>query len=204
MDQAAALPNVQSGHMGKQRFLLLLFLTALSGCSSLLPRGTSNTSSSFGSFEQAQAAAEKIVALETRTSDLKAFGFDPQAVNNVTLIPYPDIVARLAPHPGVPLTELDPGVRQCILAQSDCRAYLFHFEHQDRRREGGFWLDFLNIRRVTTVKGWSFDALVVVSNGTVLFRNFGGQASIDRLERQTNPLGPLQSSGEGAGAALLR
>jgi len=206
------LPTGKVVDMGKRRFFPGLFLTALltallaalSGCSSLLPRGSSDTSSPFTSFEQAQAAAEKIVALQTRTSDLKAFGFDLQATKNVTLIPYPDIVARLAPHPGVPLTELDPGVRQCILAQSACRAYLFHFERQDRRREGSFWLDFLNIRRMTAVKGWSFDALVVVSDGTVLFRNFGGQASIDRVEKQTNPLGPLQGSGEAAGAALLR
>lgn len=76
---------------------------------------SSDTSSPFTNFEQAQAAAEKIVALQTRRSDLKAFGFDRQAANNVTLIPYPDIVALLAPHPIVPLTELDPGVQHAFL-----------------------------------------------------------------------------------------
>lgn len=147
---------------------------------------------------------EKIVAFQTRTSDLKALGFDPKEGKNVTLIPYPDIVARLAPHPGVPLAALDPGVRQCIEAQTACRAYLFHFERQDRRREGGFWSDFLNIRRSTTVTGWWFDALVVVSSETVLFRNFAGQARIDRIEKQNNPLGPLQPAGEHAGDVLIR
>ena len=90
----------------------MLFLSALSGCSSLLPRGSSDTPSPFASFEQAQAAVEKIVALQTRTSELKALGFDLQGSNNVT--------------------------------------------------------------------------------------------SIDRVEKQTNPLGPLQPAGEAAGAALLR
>jgi hypothetical protein len=120
------------------------------------------------------------------------------------LIPYPDIVARLAPYPGLPLPLLDPGVRQCVEAQAACRGFLFHFETQERRRTGSFWLDFLNVRRTTEVTGWSFDALVIVSNGTVLFRNYAGLAQIDRFERQSNPLGPLQPAGEAAGALLRR
>ena len=80
-----------------------------------------------------------------------ALGFDPDDGKNVTLIPYPDIVTRLAPHPALPLASLDAGVRACIEAQAGCRAYVFHFEQQDRKRQGGFWSDFLNIRRVTKV-----------------------------------------------------
>ena len=191
-----------------RRTLLLQALAVLFGgltaCASLLPHGSSATPTPFASFEQARDASAKVVAFQTRTSDLKSLGFDPHDGANVTLIPYPEVVARLAPHPGVPLAELEPGVRQCIQAQSLCSAYLFHFEQQDRRREGGFWSDFLNISRVTKVSGWWFDLLVVVSSDTVLFRNIAGQARMDRLERQTNPLGPLQPAGESAGAVLLR
>jgi hypothetical protein len=178
--------------MVKKLLSVVFFLSTLGGCSSLLPKGSTDTPSPFASFEQAQVAVEKIVAFQTRTSDLKTFGFDPKEGKNVTLIPYPDIVARLAPHPGVPLAALDSGVRQCIEAQTACRAYLFHFERQDRRR------------RSTTVTGWWFDALVVVSNETVLFRNFAGQARIDRIEKQNNPLGPFQPAGEHAGDVLVR
>jgi hypothetical protein len=189
----------------RKRILLVAALCGLlAGCTSLLPSGSSGTPSPFPNFEQARAAAEKIVAFQTRTSELKSLGFDPQEGANVTIIPYPEIVARLAPHPGVPLAALDPGVRKCIDAQALCRAYLFHFEQQDRERQGGFWMDFLNVRRVTKVSGWWFDALVVVSDGTVLFRNMGGQARTDRIEKQTNPLGPLQPAGESAAAALVR
>ncbi|MFC5499375.1 hypothetical protein ACFPOE_17655 [Caenimonas terrae] len=184
--------------------LLLPLCLALSGCTSLLPRGSSEAPSTFESFAQAQAAAERIVPFQTRSSQLKELGFDPQEGRNVTLIPYPDIVGRLAPHPGVPFDSLDPGIRKCIVAQSECRAFLFHFERQDRRREDGFWLDFFNIRRITNVQGWWFEALVVVSKDEVLFRNFAGQAHTDRVERQLNPLGPLQPAGESAGTLLLR
>lgn len=183
---------------------LLSACAALSACSSLLPRGSSDTPSSFASFESARAAAEQIIPLKTRVSELKGLGFDPENGANVTLIPYPDIVARLAPYPALPLSALDPGVRKCVEDQAACRGYLFNFERQDRRRSGSFWPDFLNIRRTTYITGWSFQALVVVSNGTVLFRNYAGQPQIDRVERQRNPLGPFQPAGESAGAVLLR
>jgi hypothetical protein len=176
---------------------------ALSGCSSLLPRGTSDMSTPFRDFAQAQAAVDRVVPFTTRTSELAALGLDPEQGRNVTLIAYPEIVARLAPYSGVPLSELDPGVRHCILAKTACKAYLFRFERQERRREGVFLADFLNIRRVTRSTGWWFESLIVVSDGVVLFRNVAGQPHTARLDRQTNPLGPLQSAGEGVGTHLL-
>lgn len=101
----------------------------------------------------------------------------------------------------MPLSALDPGVRKCVEEQAACRGYLFHFGRQDRRRTGGFWRDFLNIRRTTEVSGWPFQALVV-SDSSVLFRNYAGQAQIDRVETQRNPHGPFQPAGEAAGALL--
>lgn len=181
-----------------------MFACALSACSSLLPRGSTDTPAGFASFKQPQAAAQRIVALETPTSELANLGFDPVAGTNVILIPYPDIVGRLAPHPGVPFDKLDAGIRLCIEAQIACSGYLFHFERQDRKREGSFWPDFLNLRRTTYVTGWWFDALIVVTDGKVLFRNFAGQASTDKVEKQVNPLGPFQPAGESAGSILIR
>jgi hypothetical protein len=200
-------------HSGLMRYYLpsrlslvigLLACLVLPACTSLLPRSSSDTHGSFATFESAQAAAQRIVPMKTQVSELKGFGFDPDGGANVTLIPYPEIVARLAPYPTLPLSALDPGVRKCVEDQAACWGYLFHFERQDRRRTGSFWLDFLNIRRTTEVSGWSFQALVVVNDNTVLFRNFAGQAQIDRVERQRNPLGPFQPAGEAAGALLRR
>jgi len=184
--------------------IAVLCCAALSGCSHLLPEGSTDTPSGFDSFEAAQAAAGRIVPLRTRVTELKGLGFDPEGGTNVTLIPYPDIAARLAPYPALPMSALDPGVRRCIEAQAACRGYLFHFERQNRRRTGGFWPDFLNFRRTTAITGWWFDALVVTSDGTVLFRNIAGQPQVDKVEQQRNPLGPLQPAGERAGALLTR
>lgn len=104
----------------------------------------------------------------------------------------------------MPIDHLDPGIRACIEARASCRAYLFRFDRVRRKREGSFWGDFLNIRRVTHTTGWWFESLVVVSDGLVLFRNYLGEAHMEKVERQTNPLGPLQSAGEAAGALIRR
>lgn len=190
--------------MTSRPFAVLAAAALFGGCTSMLPRASTDAPSAFTTYEEAQAAAERIVPFKTPVAALPALGFDPKEGRNVTVIPYPEIVARLAPYSGVPLDQLDPGIRTCILAKSDCRAYLFHFERQDRRREGGFWSDFFNVKRETHVKGWWFETLVVVNDGTVLFRNVGGQPRLERVEKETNPLGPLQPAGEAAGGVLLR
>lgn len=176
----------------------------LCACKSLLPSGSSEVGAGFASFEDARLSAERIVPFHTRTRELETLGFDIFAGQNVTLVSYPEIVVRLTPHPGVPISSLDSGVRKCIDAQLACRGFVFRFEREDRKREGGFWLDFFNVSRTTHTTGWKFEALIVLSDDTVLFRNYSGQARIDRVEQQTNPLGPFQPAGEGAGAALLR
>lgn len=178
-------------------------LVVLGGCSSMLP-SSSKTPSPFRDFEEAKQALEKVVPYQTTFGELKGLGFDPQATTNVTLIPYPEVITRLAPHPGVPLDALDRGVRDCILAQTACRAYVFYFTQQTRQREGGFWADFFNVRRTVAVKGWRFEGLVVLRDGLVLFRNAGGSPNTDYVERQNNPLGPFQSGGESAGQLILR
>jgi len=56
---------------------------------------------------------------------------------------------------------------------------------------------------VTNIKGWWIDVMVVAADGVVVFRNTAGQPNTDRIDRDTNPLGPFQPAGEGAGAVLL-
>lgn len=183
--------------------VLPLLAAGLAGCASLLPRGSSEQPSAFDSFEAAQRALEQVVPFRTTVAELAALGFDPEGGRNVTRVPYPEVITRLAPHPGVPLESLDEGVRACVTAQAQCRAYVFHLGGQTQRREGSFWLDFFSFQRTTAIGGWRFDGLVVVRGDVVVFRNFGGEARIDRTERQVNPLGPLQRAGDAIGAKLL-
>lgn len=185
-------------------FASVLLALGLAGCSGLLPRGSSVASSPFTSYEEAKEAFDRIEPYKTSVAQLAALGFDPQDSANVIRIPYPEVVARLAPHPGVPLEALDRGVRDCMLAQSACRAYVYRFSQQSRKREGEFLSDFFNFRRITHIEGWRFEAMVVARDDLVLFKNFGGEPRIDVTERQVNPLGPFQSGGEAAGGWVRR
>ncbi len=184
------------------RVLILVTALGLAGCTALLPSSSAVSPSSFDSFEAAQAALEKTIPYKTTLEELKALGFDPQASANVTVIPYPEIISRLAPYSGVALDALDPGVRDCILAQTQCKAYLYRFGRTDRQRDGNFLLDFFSISRHVQVRGWRFEGLVVVREGIVLFRNSAGEARLDATERTINPLGPFQRSGESSDLLL--
>ena len=182
-------------------FLIVCLL--LTGCARMLPRGNSGGPSQFDSFEAAAAAFDRIVSHQTTVDELKALGFDLQASSNLTVIPYPQLTARLSPDPGVPFETLDPGIRECILAHQACQAYEFHLTRETSRHEGGFFLDFMNFRRTVRISGWRFDGLVAVRDGVVLFRSYGGEPRNDRTERQVNPLGPLQPAGEAAGGLVI-
>jgi hypothetical protein len=178
------------------RSVLLLAAALGAGCAQLLPTSSSDASASFATYEAAQAAFERIVPYKTTASELRQIGFDTRQTINVRVIPYPDLVGRLAPNSGIPLAELDPGIRDCIVARVSCVAYEFHIARETRVREGSFVLDFLNFKRTTVIKGWKFDALIAVRDDLVLFRNGGGEPHADRTEQQINPLGPLQFGGD--------
>jgi hypothetical protein len=174
----------------------------LAGCAHWLLHAETQQPSGFESFDAAAAAFEKVVSYRTTVSELKALGFDLQASSNLTLIPYPQLTARLSPDPGVPFDALDPGIRDCILARQGCQAYEFHLSHETKRREGPFLLDFLNFRRTVRVIGWRFEGLLAVRDGVVLFHSHGGEPRNERTERQVNPLGPFQPAGEAAGGLI--
>lgn len=190
--------------MKPRRIACFAVLLLLAGCAQLLPSADSQEPSGFASFEDAARAFNAVVPYRTTVDELTALGFDLQSSANMTLIPYPQLTARLSPDQGVPFDALDPGIRDCILARQACQAYEFKLWREFKRREGSFLLDFLNFRRTQRVVGWRFTGLLAVRDGVVLFRSHGGEPRNDRTERQVNPLGPLQPSGEAVGRFLLR
>jgi hypothetical protein len=183
---------------------LACLLPLLAACSNLLPRGRTDVPRPFDSFQDAATATERIVPFETRAAQLPALGFDASHGSNVRTVPYPDIVTLLAPYSAVAMNQVDPGIAKCIEARTGCRGYVFHFQREDRKREGSFLLDILRFRRETHTTGWWLEALVVVdANDTVLFRNVTGRPRLGRVETQVNPLGFLQDFGESVGPILL-
>lgn len=168
---------------------------SIAGCASLLPRSRAENLSAFQSYEAAQARLEAVQPHHTTVSELSALGFDPAGTANVERVPYPQWIGSLM-HPGMPLQTVDEGIRECIDAAQACRALIFRYGMLNARREGGFWGDFLNFRRVTRTVGWRFEAVMLVRGDVVLFRSHAGQPHIEQLDVRRNPLGPLQSVGE--------
>lgn len=176
----------------------------LAGCADLLPRSQSQQPSGFDTYEAAASALERTLPYTTTVAELKALGFDIDASPNVTQIPYPQLVGRLAPNSAIPLDALEPGIRDCLLARQACRVYEFRLMREARQRQGNFFLDFLNFRRTTTIVGWRFEGLLVVRDGLLLFRSHGGEPRTDRTEVETRPLGPFQPAGESSGSLVFR
>lgn len=182
----------------------LLAGVVLAGCSSLLPRADLATQQAWGNFEEARAAIEGIVPRQTTRTELSAAGIDPLKNASVTILGLPDVMQRFTVGTALEAQDLDPGIRECLAAGNACTGYSIFVRHNDRRRIGNFWLDTFNFRRETDVTGWTFNALILFVSDTVVYTVHGGQPRIHEKEVSRNPLGPLQSIGEGVGSALAR
>ncbi len=168
----------------------------LAGCAELLPKASSEIASPWKSYEEAKAAADRIVAFRTTTAELKALGFDPFAIPNVQLLNFSDIVLRFPVSANLPLDKLDPGLRQCFEAGNKCEGYSVNIRETKRTRVGNFWLDSLQFYRVTDVTGWSFNALMLIVDGRAVYVIYGGQPLVRERETNKQPLGPLQGWGD--------
>lgn len=175
----------------------LAFLVGLgSGCQSLLPDAATRTDVDWKSYEEAQRAIESIEPYRTTRDELVAMGLDPRRNAAITILSYSEILQRFAAGSALRPEEYDRGIRDCLRAGKDCVAYSLQMRRVHRERVGNFWLDSLNFRRETDITGWSFNALIILVNDTVVFTLHGGQPRIHEQERVRNPLGPLQGWGD--------
>lgn len=176
----------------------------LAGCGALLPKGEATVEAPWASFEEARQAIEAIVPYQTKTEELKALGLDPYTNPNIAILTYAEVLRRFMPGGNIDMESLAPGIRDCIAVREGCRAYEVNQQVIQRKRYGNFWADFLNFRRKTEVTGWRFNAIVVMNNGLVVYKLWGGQPQIHEFEQSNNPLGPLQGAGESAAAAAVQ
>ena len=95
-------------------------------------------------------------------------------------------------NPSIKKEDLDQGIQACIDARINCRAYEIKLQNILRKRYGNVFLDVFNFRRRTHETGWEFEALIVMVNGTVVYKIWGGTPVIDESREIKNPLGPLQ------------
>ena len=169
-------------------------LAALSGCASWLPQASADPVY-FTSFDQARQAVESIVPGQTRVEDLQELHLDTVKQPNTVVMSYADILRRVMGGSVLAKQDLAPGIVQCLEAHDACRGLEYNISSIHKDRVGSFWLDFINFKRETVTSGWRFNALVLSVDGVVVYRSWGGQPEVSQVDKQRNPLGPLQEIG---------
>lgn len=175
------------------RWAVLAGVVILSGgCAALLPRADTITKSKWTSYQEAQAAFDRIIPHQTTVSELKALGFDPQSSPNTRSLTYLDVIQRFMPNQSITKEDLDRSVRECVEALEQCRAAELELSETRSRRLGNLLLDLTGFRRETRETGWQFKALLLIRDDVVVYKLAAGQPLIDRVEKRVRPLGPLQ------------
>ncbi len=174
---------------------LPLLLLCLAACSSLLPDGKRSVETPWQTYAEAEAMFAGITVGSTTLPQLKAIGVDPQQTPNVLILSHADLLHRLQPMMQFEGATLEPAIARCVAARQACFAYRIEQKWLERTRVGGFWADFLNFKRETHISGWQFDALIVISDGLVVYKTWSGKPTIRETELERHPLGPLQGVG---------
>lgn len=177
--------------------LIVTLCICLAGCSSLLPKNKSTIEGQWDSYEAAEQTFDKIIPYQTRVDDLKALGLNVKSTPNITILNYSDVLRRFIPNPSIDANDLDSGVRDCIQAKTSCHGFEIDQRTISRVRTGNFWADWLNFKRTVDVTGWNFRGMVLIKDNVVVYKLVGGQPLIREIEKNNNPLGPLQG-GEAA------
>lgn len=171
-------------------------LGAAAGCSALLPQSANVTQSPWASYREAQLTFDKIIPGQTTNAELHDLQLDPEVNPNITILNYSDVLLRFVPNSSISLADLDAGVRDCILAKTLCRGYDVKQKSEVKNRDGNFFADVLGFHRETITTGWSFDGLLLVKDGIVIYKLTGGQPRIVAHENVKNPLGPVMGIGQ--------
>ncbi|WP_051304979.1 hypothetical protein [Chitinilyticum litopenaei] len=165
----------------------------LGGCAALLPSSAQQSHAPWPDYQTAERTFRQVQIETTSLQDLHALGIDPGRSPNILLLSHADLMRRLALSGGGDPAWLAPQIQACIKAQLACFAYEIEQKSISRQRNGNFFLDFLGFHRRTAVSGWQFDALFIIHNDVVVYKLWSGTPSIESVEKETTPLGPLQN-----------
>jgi hypothetical protein len=175
--------------------IFLLFM--LSGCAAFLPSSKENVVVPWGSFHEAQINYQKVIRNETTVHQLKQAGFDIYSTPNVRILNYIDIAATTQ---NIKYEDLSDGLARCIKVREKCVGYQIEPKVTIFERQGNFFLDIFNFKRITKETGWRFKAVFLIIDNVIVDKFWGGDPLIVQNRETKNPLGPLQE----AGALILR
>ncbi|RYG60685.1 MAG: hypothetical protein EON60_06220 [Alphaproteobacteria bacterium] len=169
---------------------LLAAATLASACA-VLPSTDNTSKSNWASYDEAHSAYTSVALAKTTRKELQKLGFTPDNTPNVRILNYVD-VGNLFGSAFRP-EDLPVGVRQCFDAQDACVGYVVAVRNVKNARNGNVAADLLGFRKHTLTTGFEFQATLVLVDGRVVYKMWNGTPSVERTERQSTPLGPMQS-----------
>jgi hypothetical protein len=126
-------------------------------------------------------------------AELRELNLDPASNPSVTVLQHWQVMQRFIPNSLVTLEDLDAGVRDCVVAKGQCRAYEVNHVATQTKRNGNAALDLLKLYRETHTAGWRFNGLILMKDGLVLYKLTAGQPRIHQVEEKQDMLGPVQA-----------
>src|SRR6266511_1118980 len=172
--------------------LYLALVLTTTGCKSLFSSTSQRSRTPWDNFDAAQTAYDKVIPHKTTITELKSLGFDPLTTPNIKILTYLDLIQRFIPNSSITIQDLQPDVRDCIESKDCCHAYEMDLDLTNNKRYGNLALDIFGFDRRTKTTGWNFKALIIVKDEVVAYKIRSGEPNVDRVERRTKPLGPLQ------------
>jgi hypothetical protein len=161
----------------------------------MLPSSREVTASGSGwqKYEDAEKTFASIVPGKTTVAELKSLSLDPATNPSVAVLHPWQVRQRFIPNPLVTLDDLDTGVRECVTAREQCKAYEVNYVSTQTRRNGNAALDLLKMYRETHTAGFRFNGLILVKGGIVIYTLTAGQPHIHQVEEKQDMLGPVQA-----------
>ncbi len=172
-----------------------MLVTALAGCSSLLPQSKETSGPAGGgwqSYQDAEKTFAGIVPGKTTEKELAALQLDPKTNPNVAVLPRHELLQRFIVNQSISMADLDDGVRECLEAHEHCRALEVNQTATQKKRTGNAALDLAKVYRETHTSGWRFCGLLLVKDGVVVYKLTSGQPGIHEIAEDEDALGPLQ------------
>lgn len=169
----------------------LLATAGLISACTVLPSTDNTSKSNWATYDEAHGAYTSVVLTKTTRKELQSMGFTPESTPNVRILNYVD-VGNLFGSAFRP-EDLPLGVKQCFDAQDSCVGYVVAVRNVKNARNGNVAADLFGFRKNTLTTGFEFQATLVLVDGHVVYKMWNGTPNVERTEKQTTPLGPMQN-----------
>jgi hypothetical protein len=173
--------------------LTLALAAVLAGCSGILPRESTADTAEFQTYNDLQAAYDKIIPGTTTRSQLAEIGLDPNTLPNITVLSYVEVMDKFMPqYSPITLDRVAKGARACIEAKNRCSGLVFRFDRRQTRHNGNVVADVFQFRQDKVKYGWSAEIILLMRDDDVVYKLMSGMPYAEERMDNTRPLGPLQ------------